>query len=91
MVADLGQASSDTPVADAEQGCGVTFVQLDTPYVHAKAIIADGKTTRTSARPTSARRRSTTTASSAASSPDATSVKSVATTVAGDIAGGSSF
>ena len=89
VVADLGQSHTDTPYPTLA-GCGVTFVQLETPYVHAKAIVADG----TRAYVGSANFSSTSLDHNRELGgifTDATSVKSVATTVAGDIASGSSF
>lgn len=89
VVADLGQSHTDTPYPTLA-GCGVTFVQLDTPYVHAKAIVADGARAYVG----SANFSSTSLDHNRELGgifTDATSVKSVATTVAGDIASGSSF
>jgi phosphatidylserine/phosphatidylglycerophosphate/cardiolipin synthase-like enzyme len=89
VVADLGQSHTDTPYPTLA-GCGVTFVQLDTPYVHAKAIVADG----VRAYVGSANFSSTSLDHNRELGgifTDATAVKSVATTVAGDIASGSSF
>jgi cardiolipin synthase len=89
VVADLGQASSDTPYPTLS-GCGVSFVQVQSPYIHAKAIVADGALAYVG----SANFSSTSLGHNrelGAILDDAAAVKTVARTIAGDIAAGSSF
>ena len=89
VVADLGQTSSDTPYPTLS-GCGISVVQVDSPYIHAKAIVADG----TLAYVGSANFSSTSLGHNrelGAILDDATAVSTVAETVSGDIGAGSSF